>query len=99
MATDGSIVFQQEGSGHVLQPTALVHEAYLALARLRPHGFGSPYELQSLVGKLMRQILIDHARRVHATKRGGTAQHVPVSDALDAVDDSTVQRPGEFGAG
>lgn len=89
--------FQHENSGHLLQATALVHEAYLALARLRPQGFESRNELHALVGKLMRQILVDHARRVRAVKRGGQAPHLPISEALDANDDqSTARRASDF---
>jgi RNA polymerase sigma-70 factor (ECF subfamily) len=88
--------FYREDSGHVLQPTALVHEAYLALARLRPQGFASRNELHALVAKLMRQILVDHARRVHAAKRGGGMAHVPVSDELDAADETAVERASRF---
>jgi RNA polymerase sigma factor (TIGR02999 family) len=88
--------FQREDSGHVLQPTALVHEAYLALARLRPQGFESRNELHALVAKLMRQILVDHARRVHAAKRGGGQAHVPVSDDLDAADEMAAERASRF---
>lgn len=88
--------FHREESGHVLQPTALVHEAYLALARLRPQGFESRNELHALVAKLMRQILVDHARRVHAAKRGGGSPHLPVTDDLDAADEMAAERASRF---
>lgn len=88
--------FQHENAGHVLQATALVHEAYVALTRLRPHGFESRFELQALIGKLMRQILVDHARRVRSAKRGDGVVHVPVADALDAADETAWARASEF---
>lgn len=88
--------FQHEKAGHMLQATALVHEAYVALTRMRPHGFESRYELQALIGKLMRQILVDHARRVRSAKRGDGIAHVPVADALDAADGQALERANEF---
>jgi RNA polymerase sigma factor (TIGR02999 family) len=62
--------FRREASGHTLQPTALVNEAWLRLAggptdfRTRAHFFGA-------ASRVMRRILIDHARRRQAEKRGG----------------------------
>lgn len=65
------IALAREESGHTLQPTALVHEAFLVLLggstpewRDRTHFF-------SLAARLMRRILVDHARRRHAAKRDG----------------------------
>ena len=61
-----------EGAGHTLQPTALVHEAYVRLISSsadknwngRRHFFGAAAEA-------MRRVLVDHARRKHSLKRGG----------------------------
>jgi RNA polymerase sigma factor (TIGR02999 family) len=71
-----------ERGHHTLQATALVHEAYLRLARddrmewtSRGHFFGAAAEA-------MRRVLVDHARKVKADKRGGGAAHV----TLGAVD-------------
>lgn len=81
--------FRGERTGHTLQPTALINEAYMLLSKLRPRGFGSRREFQGLVAQLMRQILVDHARRVRAAKRGGDAQAVvdanpPAEEVLSA---------------
>jgi len=72
----------RERSGHTLQPTALVHEVYLRLERSarvrwesRAHFFGS-------VARLMRQILVDHARRRNAGKRGDGATLLAIDEAL-----------------
>ncbi|HKQ06234.1 MAG TPA: sigma-70 family RNA polymerase sigma factor [Blastocatellia bacterium] len=72
---------RREAAGHTLQPTALVHEAYLRLvdeSRVdwhgRAHFFGA-------AARLMRQILVDHARRRHAAKRGGGGLKVTISEA------------------
>jgi RNA polymerase sigma factor (TIGR02999 family) len=71
----------RERPGHTLQPTALVHEAYLRLMeqaspdwRDRSHFFG-------IAARLMRQILVDHARRKRARKRGGV--FVPLDEAIE----------------
>jgi RNA polymerase sigma-70 factor (ECF subfamily) len=74
---------QQERSDHTLQPTALVHEAYLKLVdqtrvdwQNRAHFFG-------VAAQLMRQILVDHARRHRASKRGGAQQKLALDEAVD----------------
>jgi RNA polymerase sigma factor (TIGR02999 family) len=74
------IFLNRERKDHTLQPTALVHEAYLRLvdqANLkvenRTHFFG-------IASRLMRQILVDHARRKNAEKRGGAAQRLSLDD-------------------
>jgi RNA polymerase sigma factor (TIGR02999 family) len=72
---------QREAPGHALQATALVHEVYLRLVdvdRLALHGRTHFFAVAS---GLMRQILVDHARRQRADKRGGGATMV----SLDAV--------------
>ena len=73
----------QEAPGHTLQATALVHEAYLRLKDgdkaphwdSRAHFFGAAAEA-------MRRILIDHARRKQADKRGGQSRRVPLEAAV-----------------
>jgi RNA polymerase sigma factor (TIGR02999 family) len=71
-----------ESPGHTLQATALVNEAYVRLVdqtrvqwRNRSHFFG-------IAAQLMRRILVDHARRRHAAKRGGGATIVEFEDSL-----------------
>jgi len=59
---------RQEGAGHTLQPTALVHEAWLRLRRQRPEWHDRAHFL-SLASQLMRLILVDHARRTGRQKR------------------------------
>jgi RNA polymerase sigma factor (TIGR02999 family) len=74
---------RRERSGHTLQPTALVHEAYLRLVnetkvtwQNRAHFFG-------VAARLMRQILIDYARRQHAAKRKRTGPKVSMIESAD----------------
>ena len=77
---------RREEAGHGLQPTALVHEAFVRLVdqkrvkwRNRAHFFG-------VAASMMRRILVDHARRRRADKRGGEWERVTLSDAEPAVD-------------
>jgi RNA polymerase sigma factor (TIGR02999 family) len=76
---------RSERAGHTLQPTALVHEVYLRLVdqrnvdwRHRAHFFG-------VAAQVMRRILVDHARRHTAAKRGEGLPRVSIDEAKDAV--------------
>lgn len=59
----------REDPGHTLQPTALVHETYLRLARERNVAFRDRSHFFGACARIMRRILVDHARRRHAQKR------------------------------
>jgi len=72
---------RSERPDHTLQPTALIHEAYLRMVghdmpewQSRAHFFG-------VAARLMRQILVEHARTRHAAKRGGDQQKISLDDA------------------
>ena len=67
---------RQERPGHTLQSAALVHEAYLRLLGINPPQWESRTHFFTIAAQLMRQILVDHARRHHALKRGGEACRV-----------------------
>lgn len=69
-----------EGPGRTMQPTALVHEAYLKLFRARFDGFASRKHFFATAAKAMRQLRIDDVRRRERQKRGGGA----VRESLDA---------------
>ena len=60
---------QQERSGHTLQSTALVHEAYLRLTKDAPAHFENRAHFFAMSAQLMRQILVDYARTRRAAKR------------------------------
>jgi len=62
---------RKERPGHTLQPTALVHEAYMRLVDQTNPTWQSRSHFYGVAARLMRQILVDHARRKHAGKRGG----------------------------
>jgi RNA polymerase sigma factor (TIGR02999 family) len=76
---------RQERTGHTLQPTALVHEAYLRLAGIRDAQLENRAHFYGAAAKVMRRVLVDHARQRHAAKRGGPAlEVVPFDEAIDA---------------
>ena len=62
---------RDERPGHTLQPTALVHEAYLRLAGQERANWQNRAQFMAIAGQLMRRLLVDHARKRHAAKRGG----------------------------
>jgi RNA polymerase sigma factor (TIGR02999 family) len=79
---------RREQAGHSLQATALVHEVYLRLVNVDRMTFESRAHFLAVAARLMRQILVDHARRKLAGKRGGRATMVSldgVSPAVNAV--------------
>jgi RNA polymerase sigma-70 factor (ECF subfamily) len=76
---------RRERSDHTLQPTALVHEAYMKLIdqnrvkwQNRAHFFG-------IAAQVMRRILMDHARKHTAEKRGGDAEVLPIEEEILVV--------------
>ena len=69
-----------ERADHSLAPTALVHEAYVRLVDLRRMRWQNRAQFFAIAARLMRQILVDHARAHAAAKRGGVAWKVPLSD-------------------
>lgn len=66
---------RREGAGHTLQPTALVHEAYLRLVNPAAAQWRDRAHFFAVASKLMRNILVDHARAKKAGKRGAGAIH------------------------
>jgi len=74
---------RQERPDHTLQPTALVHEAYLRLFQDKPVSLDSQEAFFRLLASQMRRQLIDHARRRAAGKRGGGLQKTPLNDNVD----------------
>ncbi len=77
---------RHERQGHTLQPTALVHEAYLRLIDQRSVSWENRAQFFGLAAQMMRRILVNHARGRHAEKRGGHVQRIPLDDALDAFE-------------
>ena len=76
-----------ERQGHTLQPTALVHEAYLRLADQRGSAHNAAHFV-ALASQMMRRVLINHALGKKAEKRGGGQVHIPLEDDLPIADES-----------
>ena len=72
---------RRESVGHTLQPTALVHEAFLRLVDQRRARWESRTQFFAVASQLMRRVLVDHARARRSAKRGGGAHHITLSEA------------------
>jgi RNA polymerase sigma factor (TIGR02999 family) len=72
-----------ERVGHTLQPTALVHEVYLRIVDQRQVDWHDRAHFFGVAAQIMRRILVDHARRRNAGKRGEGAPCVSIDEAQD----------------
>ena len=72
--------FSRERAGHTLQPTAIVNEAYLKLVGQAELPAGRPSDILGIAAHAMRQVLVDHARRHQAEKRGGGLRRTTLGD-------------------
>jgi RNA polymerase sigma factor (TIGR02999 family) len=91
---------RRERQDHTLQPTALIHEAYLRLLGKNVPSWQSRAHFYGVAARLMRQILVEHARGRGAAKRGGGARKIALDDVtlfsedraadLVALDDALV---------
>ncbi|MBN8481852.1 MAG: sigma-70 family RNA polymerase sigma factor [Xanthomonadales bacterium] len=83
-------LFRNERANHTLQPTALVNEAWLRLSGSSAIAVEDRGHLLAIAARLMREILIDHARRRDAAKRDGgervTLSGLDIADGNDAID-------------
>lgn len=79
--------FQNEKASHTLQPTALVHEAYLRLAQQDNVTWRNEVQFYVLAARAMRNILIDHARAKKRQKRGGDWQRVQIETLAGGAND------------
>ena len=77
---------RREATGHTLQATALVHEAYLRLVDQERVPASSRSQFFGIAARVMRQILVDHARTRSAAKRGGAGQQVTLTDSVAATE-------------
>jgi RNA polymerase sigma factor (TIGR02999 family) len=76
-----------ERPGHTLQTTALVHEAYLKLARPGRYRWRDRAQFLAMAARAIRQVLVDHARRRRRLRRGGETERVSIDlSALPARD-------------
>jgi len=76
---------RRERRGHTLQPTALVHEAYVRLIDQRQVDWTNRAQFIGLAAVMMRRILVNHARDRIAAKRGGSAERVPLTIVAEQI--------------
>ena len=82
--------FDRERLDHTLQPTALVNEAYLRLIDRKKATWENRVHFLSFAARTMRRVLVEHARKRHAVKRGAGAEQVTLKDG------SVLQEPREI---
>lgn len=82
-----SSYMRRERSDHTLQTTALVHEAYLKLVKQSDSPLQNRVHFFAVAAKVMRQVLIDHARTRHYEKRGGKAVRISLEEAAVLSDE------------
>lgn len=82
----------RERGGHTLQPTALVHEAYVRLVDQTRVSWQNRAHFYGIASRMMRRVLIDHARAHITDKRGGAAIHLSLDDVQVPVE----QRAASF---
>ena len=78
---------RHERGNHTLQPTALVHEAYMKLVDHTRMNWQNRAHFVGMAATMMRQILIDHARKHRAGKRGGEAENLQLEESIVIVSD------------
>jgi RNA polymerase sigma-70 factor, ECF subfamily len=81
----------QERPGHTLQTSALVNEAYLRLVEQKNIDWQCRAHFYGIAARLMRQVLVDYARRRGYAKRGGGARRVTLDEALAISDERTAE--------
>jgi RNA polymerase sigma factor (TIGR02999 family) len=74
---------RRERADHTLQPTALVHEAYLKLVDQRRVDWLNRAHFYGVASQVMRRLLVDHARRHNAAKRGNGVEWVAIDEGLN----------------
>jgi len=79
-------LLRSEREGHTLQPTDLVHEGYLKLAGGAEHTASDRRHFLAIAARAMRQVLVSHARKVSADKRGGGVAAVRISNVEAGID-------------
>lgn len=76
----------RERAGHTLEPTALVHEAFVRLSQGQMPDWQDRTHLFAVAAQVMRRLLVDHARARHATRRGAGAAPLPLDPRLEIAD-------------
>lgn len=84
-------IMSGQRADHTLQPTALLHEAYLKLVdKSAQSSFESRAHFLGVAAKAMRNVLVDHARRRAAEKRGGARERITLSGVAEEFEDETL---------
>ena len=78
--------FERERKDHTLQPTILVQDAYMRLVNAPKLSWRSRKQFYCVAARAMRQMLVDHARRKNAAKRGGDMAKVPIDPEPSVMD-------------
>lgn len=81
---------RRERADHTLQPTALVNEAFLKLFKRKPPSLSSRKEFFVAAARVMRQILVDHARKRGADKREGDRAQIPLADDIVVLEQQPI---------
>ena len=82
---------RRESPGHTLQPTALVHEAYLRLVDQTQVRWQNRAHFLGVAAQMMRRILVDHARSRQAEKRGGEFRKLSLDENIDVSDERAAE--------
>lgn len=80
-----SSYLRRERPNHTLQPTALVHEAYMKLIDQKRVHWQNRAHFFGIAAQVMRRILLDHARKHQADKRGGEVEKLPIEEEILVV--------------
>jgi RNA polymerase sigma factor (TIGR02999 family) len=83
-------LMRRERGGHTLQPTAVVHEAFMRLVNQQAIDWQDRAHFLGIAARVMRRILVDHARKRDAAKRGGGLDHVTFDEQVVPGPDATV---------
>jgi RNA polymerase sigma factor (TIGR02999 family) len=82
-------LMREQPAGHTLQPTALVHEAWLRLLGGGASHYQSRAHFLGVAARAMRSILVDHVRKKRAEKRGGGRAAEPLDEAVAAIESAS----------
>lgn len=81
---------RRERGGHTLQPTALVHEAFMKLVIQGDHQFQDRRHFFCAAARAMRQVLVNHALAQKAKKRGGGSKRIPLEESMAMLEERAV---------
>jgi RNA polymerase sigma factor (TIGR02999 family) len=86
-----SLCLNRERRDHTLEPTALVHEAFLRMTNENQPQWQNRAHFFGVAARLMRQILVDYARRHHTRKRGGGQEKLTLDDVLSFTEQKSAE--------